>query len=387
MGRRANGKGTLFKRKDGRWSAQVYVTLSNGTTKRVCITSRSRDVVSEKLREALEQKRRHIPYVEKEWTISEYLDYWMKDVQANRIRETTIASYDVLIEKHIKPALGGHLLKGLCVQDVRCAMDELHKQGRSGRTRRECLRVLSACFNCAMREELIFRNVAQLVEKPKYVTKPTVIWTADQAAHFLESIKNHPQYVAFLLFLTYGMRRGEVLGLRYCDVDLENGLIYVRQQIDRINGKLKARDLKTVNSRRTLPAMESVRKAIVEHAAKNSATIPSFNPHIEESTEGTIIVSRAGTPLEPRRLGRCFEKMIENTGLPRITLHAMRHTAATNLKDLGVPVKDAQLILGHSDIATTLNIYQHGTFETHRTAIAAVEERLLQKGSVMTIGV
>jgi integrase len=377
MGRRSNGEGTLFKRKDGRWMAQIWVTLVNGKTKRICATSRSYDDIKTKLRELRDKENRRIPYAEKNWTVGEYLDYWLKDVQGNRIRETTMIMYRLTVNKHLKPVVGGHRLKTLSVYDVRSALDALAKKGCPERTRQKCLQILSSCLTCAMREELIFRNVAQLVERPKYVPKETAIWTAEQAALFLRATKEHPQYIAFLLFLTYGMRRGEVLGLRYCDIDFDNGLIHVRQQIDRINGKIKARDLKTKNSRRTLPLIAEVHDALMKHAERNGVVLPQFNPRFELSTQGTVVVSRVGTPLEPKNLERCFYDLTEKAGLPRITMHAMRHTAATVLKDLNVPVKDVQLILGHSDIATTLSIYQHGTAETHRTALSAVGERLL----------
>jgi integrase len=173
------------------------------------------------------------------------------------------------------------------------------------------------------------------------------------------------------------MRRGEVLGLRYSDVDFENNLIHIRQQIDRINGKIMARDVKTANSHRTLPLTESVRLAILAHAASHGVALPPFSMQYNISTSGTIVISQANTPLEPRNLARSFHDLIARAGLPRIKLHAMRHTAATMLKDLAVPAKDAQLILGHANISTTLNIYQHGTPDTHRSAMTAVEQTLL----------
>ena len=108
------------------------------------------------------------------------------------------------------------------------------------------------------------------------------------------------------------------------------------------------------------------------------AMTPSrINLHLELSTEGTVVVSEAGTPLEPRNLNRLFDILIAKAGLPRITIHAMRHTAATDMKDLGVPEKDAQLMLGHANIITTQNIYQKGTYATQRAAVVAIENRRL----------
>ena len=381
MGRRSNGEGTLFQRKDGRWSAQTYVTLTNGTTKRICITNRDRNIVKTKLQEALSNEQRKISYIEKDWKISDYLDYWMKEVQPKRIRETTIYTYSVAIRKHIKPVLGGHKLKSLTVHDVRTAMSELENRDCPAAMRKKCMEVLSSCITCAMREDLVFRNVAQLAEAPKYAPKETTIWTAAQAALFLRSVKEHPHYVAFLLLLTYGMRRGEVVGLRWCDIDFDNRTIYVKQQIDRINGVIKARELKTKNSRRQLPLVDKVFAALVEYAKKNDIITARFNPQADLTVEGTIITSSVGTPLEPRNLNRSFHQLTEKIGLPRIKIHATRHTIATILKELAVPLKDVQLILGHSNITTTANIYQHGTSEVQRAALTSAQNRLLSENS------
>jgi integrase len=376
MGRSPDGMPKPFKRKDGRWSVHISVTISNGSKKRICITDRDRSIVMKRLKEAQVVEHHKISYVEKEWKIGDYLDYWLKEVQAGRVRETTIQIYSVAINNHIMPVLGNHRLKHLSVQDVRDAISELEKRGCPAAMRQKCLQVLSTCITCAMREDLVFRNVAQLVERPEYIAKETTIWTAKQAALFLQAAKKHPHYIAFLLFLTYGMRRGEVLGLRYCDIDFDNGVIHVRQQIDRINGVIKARDLKTKNSRRTLPLIDDVRKALLKHANKNGITVTRFNSLLELSTQDTIVVSRVGTPLEPRNLARCFEQLTEEVGLPRIKIHATRHIAATTLKDLNVPIKDVQLILGHANIATTANIYQHGTSDIQRSALSAAYKRL-----------
>lgn len=377
MKRRANGEGSVYKRPNGSWSALVTVTMLNGDKKRKCVTARTRDAVSAKMRELLEQENRQIPHTEKAWTVSEYLDYWMQEIQINRTRETTMASYKVAIKNYIRPVLGNRKLRDLSTFDVRRALDSLQERGFSARTRLEFLRILSSCLSCAMREEVIFRNVAQLVEKPKHTPKKSIIWTAEQTTKFLQKAKSHPQYIAFILLLTYGMRRGEALGLRWTDIDFENNVIHVRQQIDRISGTIMARDLKTANSRRDLPLMSGIRTALLAHAKQHGITPPPFSPSVEYSTNGTVITSRAGTPLEPRNLARCFHELTKKAGLPRIRIHDTRHMAATFLKDLNVPVKDAQLILGHANISTTLNIYQHGTPETQRTAISGIETMLL----------
>jgi integrase len=385
MRRRAKGSGTIFKKKDGRWAAEINVPLANGGQKRVYISSKNREIVRAKLNKIRNDKTLHIPFTEKEWTVGDYFDYWLQNIQSKRIRETTMASYSLIIKNHIKPTLGGIKLRNLSVYDVRHALDTLEKRGCRGAVLQKYYQVLCTCLNCAKRDKLIHDNMALLVDKPKYIPEETAIWRVAEATHFLQTAREHPKYIAFLLLLTYGMRRGEVLGLRFSDIDFENNLIYVRQQINRINGRIVACDVKTTNSRRVLPLVPNVRFELMECIKKRNIILPEFNPKFTLGTQGTVVVSEAGTPLEPRNLARCFEIITKKAGLPRIKIHAIRHTTATILKDLEIPIKDAQLILGHANISTTLNIYTHGTPETQRNAIYAVEDRLLSKQTTLAI--
>jgi integrase len=229
MKRRGNGEGSILKRKDGRWAVQATVTLANGGTTRVCVTAKEYETAKEKLREIVERERRNFTYSEENRTVAAYLDYWMRDVQSTRIRETTKELYNMVIRNHIKPAIGGHSLKKLSVRNIREALTLLDERGCSGRIKQIFLEIMSACLNHAMREEeLIFRNVASAVKKPGYKPREIIVWTAEQAAAFLRYDKGHRLYIAFLLLLTYGLRRGEVLGLRWSDIDFDGNWIHVR---------------------------------------------------------------------------------------------------------------------------------------------------------------
>ena len=377
MARRANGDGTVYKKANGRWGAQIQVTLKSGESKRVTVSGKTRNEALKKLRVLSDQENRRIAYIEKEWTVAEYLDYWVKmKMRAKRVRETTLSTYQSMIKTHIKPIIGWRKLRDLSIDDIGDLMEILEKKGCSVAVIDKCLRILSACLNYAMKEEVIFRNVVQLAEKPEYTPMDTLIWTVEQAALFLQSIKEYPQYIAFLLLFIYGMRRGEVLGLRWCDIDFENGWIHIRQQIGRVNGELKVWELKTKSSRRALPMMSFIRQALLDHAKRLGITPPPFNPYFELSMQGTVVVSEVGTPLEPRNLARCFHGLTKRVGLPRIKLHAIRHTTATILKDLKAPIRDVQYILGHAKADITLSVYQHSTPETQRTVMSSAEDRL-----------
>jgi integrase len=372
MARRISG---VFKRKN-RWVAQPYIIYANGEKKRTFISADTYEDVVYKLQELKRCAIQQIPCNKNNWTISAYLDYWLHDVKQHSIRESTMQSYKTMIDNHLKPALGSHKLKTLSEQNIEHGINLIIQNGFAGSVAQKCLQIMITCLKRAVKEKLILTNVALLVEKPEYTPKETMIWIADQTAIFLEAIKDHPQYIAFLLLFTYGMRRGEVLGLRWSDIDFENNNIHVRQQIGRINGCLKASKLKTKNSFRVIPLDMAIRMAIIEHAKKNIVEIPPFNPHFKLSTQGTIVTSNAGTPLDPRNLIRIFHNLSKQAGLPRIKVHATRHIAATNFKDVNMPIVDAQKVLGHAKPETTLKFYQHGTTETQRIGISAAVKRL-----------
>jgi integrase len=371
------------KDRNGTWIAQPTIKLTNGDDKRIFINGNTREEVIIKLRELYALENRGTPYSYKNWTVGGYLDYWMREIQEKRICETTLTAYDSIIKNHIKPTMGGHKLRNLSVHNMREALAMLDNRGCSNRVKLECVRIMSACLNCAMREELIFRNVAQLVEKPKYIPKEISIWSVEQARMFLDMNKDHPHYIALFLYIVYGMRRCEVLGLRWSDIDFDKGIIHIRQQIDRIKGKIKPRALKTKNSRREIPLKKFACAALLEHATKNNIVIPRFNPYFELSTHGTVVISEAGTPLESRNMNRIFITLVKRSGLPHATPHIMRHIAATMLKDLNVPDRDIQAILGHADITTTQKHYQHATPETQNAAISAVENLLFGQRTVL----
>ena len=376
MKRKCNGEGTIFKRKDGRWSAQAYVTLTDGTRKRISITKPEREAVKAKLDEVMAQEKKKIPFAEKSWTVAAYLEHWLKHTVKTRTRPNTFARYESVVRTHIIPTLGNKRLNELGVRDVQCAIEKLKLKGCGGRTMQIYRQVLSSALNRAMRDELLFRNVARLVDLPKYEKKEVVIWTAKQAALFLQTAQADRWYVGYLMMLTYGIRRGEMAGLRWCDIDFENDCFHIRQQINRIDGKLCAGAVKTKAGRRTLPLVSAVRAALLERARSSGIAPVCFDPNAQTGTVNTILVTQSSTAIEPKALQTNFSRLIEQAGLPKITLHATRHIAATLLKNLNVPLKDVQLILGHANVSTTLEIYQHGDMEIHRQAISAVEHVL-----------
>ncbi|MCL2091628.1 MAG: site-specific integrase [Micrococcales bacterium] len=369
MSRRARGEGTIYKRKDGRWSVGTYRTDANGARRRVFYTCATQAAARTWLATAQADEQQRIPIPTDRWTVAAWLEHWLKDIMPTRVRPLTIEGYTGVVARYIVPAIGNIRLTELSVSRTQQAVDALVVAGASTRTVQKFRQVLSSALTEAMRQEVVHRNVARLLKVPAWERKPIHPWTPEQVRQFLAVAEGHMWYTAYLFILVYGLRRGEALGLRWCDVDLERSEIHVRQQINWVDGKLQAGPVKTSAGRRTLPLIDAVREALQARAPSRR---PAFDPSAEPSVDGTIISGRFGTPIDPHGLLRTFRLLTKRAGLPPITLHQGRHTVATMLKDLGVAPRDAQLILGHAQITTTQQIYQHGTTLTQRNAIQAV---------------
>jgi integrase len=229
-----------------------------------------------------------------------------------------------------------------------------------------------------MREELVIRNVARLAELPTWERKPITPWTAAEARAFLDAAKDDPLYPAFVLLLTYGLRRGEVLGLRWRDIDGDDGEIRIRQQIQRVNGELRLGPVKTSAGRRDLPLLTVASDALGIRREAQAADRYALGPAWQDN--GLVFTTRTGRPVEPRNLVRSFRRICDDNKIRVIAVHHLRHTTATLLKNLGVPARDAQIILGHSRLAVTLEIYTHEDRQTQREALGKISDALRRDG-------
>lgn len=376
--RNANGDGTIYKRKDGRWEACSYQKTVSGRIKRFRVVSADRETARAKLVERLAEAKKGILLSDETWTVGGYLDYWMNEVIAHKNRPRTIELYESLIRLHLKPSLGSTPLADLSARQLQAAINEMSSDGKTVRTIQQARQVLRAALNRAMREEIIHRNVATMVDVPRLEREPITVWNPQQVQEFLTAAEDHRWHGAYLLLCIYGMRRGEVLGLRWQDIDFEAGYIHVRQQLQRVGGVLTEGPVKTSAGRRNLPLTPLVRATLEQHAY--SAAIDPRSPHSAHSqsqAQELVFLSSTFTPIDPHNFTKTFQQIRAQAGLPRIKLHHLRHGAATLLKNLGVPARDVQLILGHANVTTTQQIYQHADTEGQKIALEEVGRSLV----------
>lgn len=373
--RNANGEGSVFKRKDGRWESSIYLPTISGRTKRLRFYGKTRAEAYDKLIEAKTQVRRGIAMADKSWTVADYLDYWLEEVVRPTRRPKTYEVYEARVRLNLKPGLGHLALDRLSLTAVQTFMNQQLAAGHSVRKVHIMREVLSAALTRAQREELVSRNVARLVELEPYRRDEIRPWSADEAKKFLEAAQGDALCPAFTLLMLYGLRRGEVLGLRWQDIDFESAEIHVRQQLQRVGDTLYQGPLKTKAGRRDLPLLGFARDVLVAHQSRQETLRGAAGAEWAGAgnQQELVFTTKNGTPIEPRNFGRSFQRIYEQHNIRAIRVHDVRHTTATLLKNLGVPARDAQLILGHSQISTTQEIYQHDDMEGRRDSLGRIE--------------
>jgi integrase len=358
--------------------ARFYAWTSAGTRKRITVYGHTRQQATERMREAQERNRQGIPVPDRAWKLADWLDYWLEHVVAPNRRPATFALYEMVVRTNLKPALGKYPLTRLSSSRVQMFLNHQLAHGQSIRRVQIMRTVLSSALTRAMREELVVRNVARLAELPTWERKPITPWTAAEARTFLDATRNDPLYPAFVLLLVYGLRRGEALALRWRDIDDDDSEIRVRQQIQRVNGQLRVGPLKTTAGRRDLPLLPVVSDVLVMRKTAQAADRNALGQAWED--RGLVFTTRTGRPIEPRNLVRSFRRICDHNRLRPIAVHHLRHTTATLLKNLGVPARDAQIILGHSRLAVTLEIYTHEDRRAQREALTKISDALRHDG-------
>jgi integrase len=372
--RRVNGEGSITRRTDGRWMGRFYAWTSSGTVKRITVYGRTREQVTAKMRDAQNRNRQGIPAPDRVWKLADWLDYWLEHVVAPNRRPATYALYELTSRLYLKPALGTITLNRLSAGRVQSFLNSQIAAGYSIRNVQIMKTVLSSALTRAMREELVVRNVARLAELPGWERQQITPWSSAEARRFLSAARSDPLYPAFVLLLIYGLRRGEVLGLRWQDIDLGDGEIRIRQQLQRIKGELRLGPIKTNAGRRDLPLLPQAVEVLNLRRAAQEADRQELGQAWQDN--GLVHTTKTGRPIEPRNLVRSFHRICANAHIRGIKVHHLRHTTATLLKKLGVPARDAQLILGHSRLAVTLEIYTHEDWEGQRDALGKISDEL-----------
>ena len=398
--KRANGEGTIYQRKDGRWEGAAFVLTTAGTYRRVRVYAQTRDDARKKVMKLIQQSDQGVPIASVNWTVAEYLTYWLGQVVQEDRRPKTYQGYEGVVRLHLIPGLGSKRLGKLTAQDVRtfitrtrqecqcckhgwdaqrdmprcCALGQCCDSRLSVRMVQFIHAVLRNALESAVREEIIPRNVAKLVQvsTPRYKVNRGL--TAQQAKATMAAAAGHRLSALYVLALYLGLRRGELLGLRWQDIDLDGAKLEVVNTLQRVGGELGLVPPKTEDSARTVPLPPVCVGALRAHQQRQVAERAEASPDWED--HGFVFPSRRGTPMEPDNLRRSWYQIRRAAGLGTARFHDLRHTCVTLLLDLGAPPHVVQEIVGHSAIEVTMTIYAHVSLDEKRKALGKLGEAL-----------
>jgi integrase len=349
----------ITKRKDGLFQG-MYTTQTPDGPKRKYVYGRRYKDVERKLAEAMGDAARGLVYDDMSLTVGDYLDRWLSDAVRGTVRESTYSRDKYLVTNHIKPTLGRVKLKNLTALHLQGLYRERLDSGLSGSTVQKIHHVIHKALTQAVKWDLIPRNPATAVKAPTPTTKEMHPLSAEEARRLLEAARGDRLEALYVLAIHTGMRRGELLGLKWSDVDLENARINIRRTLTRTdNGKrVTLGDPKTRKSRRAIRLTPQAIEALRSHLERQLREIVEAGDLYGD--QGLVFTTEVGTPINPSNLRqRSFAPLLKKAGLPRIRFHDLRHTCATLLLSKGVHPKLVQELLGHASIAITLDTYSH----------------------------
>ncbi len=356
--RRGQGEGSIHQRqRDGKWVAVLDFGWRDGKRVRKTATAETRREAADKLKELQRDLHNRLPVLNARRTLEDFLNQWIEEVVIPTTRPRTVETYRGVVDSHLIPALGKRTLAQLRPQHVQRMVADKSASGLSARTVEIIWSVLYRALKVAVRWELVATNAAETVTPPRPQRKDVQVIAVDETRKLLEAAEDVRNGVAYVLALTTGMRRGEVLGLQWSDVDTGAGTVRVCRSLQRIGKDLVVGEPKSDRSRRTVRLSKLATKALERQRAHQAVERLAAGPNWRD--EGYVIATAMGGPVEPRNLLRAWTNLLASCELAPRALHVARHSAASLMLSEGVPLKTVQDTLGHSTMQLTADLYGH----------------------------
>jgi len=372
--RRANGEGSIYRRRNGSWAA--IASLPDGRRKHVY--GRTKEDVRRKLSEILHALEHGTFADARGQTLGDFLDQWLTQVAQPRVRPWTYHGYEVHVRCHIKPAIGRIPLDKLTPQNVQFLLNTKLQGGLKPKTVRYIRGTLRTALNEAVRWGLVARNVASLVDGPRVERFEIRPFTPDEARTLLKAVKGDRLEALYSVALTMGLRQGEALGLCWEDVDLDLGYVRISKQLQRIDGTPKLVAPKTERSRRTLAMPPMIATTLREHFVRQQQERVSAGAS-PAAPSAFVFSTVAGLPLDGTAVTKEFHRVLDRAGLPQRRFHDLRHSCATLLLVQGVSPRVVMDLLGHSQIGLTMNTYSHVIPDLRRDAAERMQAALTER--------
>ena len=371
MKRRGANEGNIRRRShDGRWEARYYLP----DWSRRSLMGKTRAEVRDKLAKALHDAGLGLPAIDERQTVKQYLTTWYESMKP-QVRISSYRRYGDYIN-HLIPALGHVSLSKLTPQHLQVFYNKKLVEGLSSTTVHGIHSMLHRALKDALQMGLLNRNVSEMLRPPRSGNREMRPLSVIEMQRFLEVVRDDRFYALYVLALSTGMREGELLGLRWQDVDLPRHIVQVRMNVQETLGRYIIAETKTAYSRRTVALTQAAVDALAEHWQKQQrvkvemGSMWADNDLVFPNGYGGIMIPHNITK-------RSFKRYLVKAGLSRaVRFHDLRHTAASLLLASGVNVKVVSEMLGHSNVSITLRIYAHVLPHMQQSAVTAMDNLL-----------
>lgn len=375
--RRANGEGLLRKRKDGRWEGRITIGYrTDGKPIQRYLYAGTQEELLRRLHQEIERYKDIAIAEDCKMTLRNWLDRWLREYAQYTVQENTFRDYEQIVQNHLNPYLGDKLIYRITKRDAQKLYNHLKEKGHKRKTSnqsqalssgmvRRVHTVLHQAMEKAVQENIIATNPTEGVGLPSLNCTPKHILNEEQLDLFLEAAKQYPDwYVFFYLALTTGLRRGEICGLKWTDLNERTGQLHIKRSISR--GKGQVCQPKTEAGMRTITLSHSTLEALRGWRERVNSDWIFPNP------------LDSNMPMSPLRAYDQLKTILEDAELPDIRFHDLRHTFATHALSGGVDAKTLSEILGHTNPSFTLDTYTHVTTQMHKDASVIVGNFLEQ---------
>ncbi|QNU67668.1 tyrosine-type recombinase/integrase [Ruminiclostridium herbifermentans] len=305
-------------------------------------------------------------------TVKEWLIYWIDDVKAIKCEETTLYGYRNIINNHLVPALGNYKLQGLNTTILNKYFKNKKVEGLSNNTIRKHYDLIKEALKQAVNEEKILRNPLDKIEPIKRNRNEMNFYSVDQLKMLFSLVENNRMEIVVKLAGMLGLRREEIAGLKWDNIDIENKLIFVAEARTQAGKKTVVKGTKNSSSHRTLYAPDEIINLLITIKNKQEEQKKLLGEAYKD--EGYIVAWENGEPYRPNYISDLFKKIIDDNKLPPLRLHDLRHTFASIANELGTNLYDISKALGHSQVGTTSQIYTHMFDKTHKKAISKIAD-------------
>ena len=356
--KRGNGEGSIYQRSDGRWCTQITVYVG-GKRKRPTLYGKTRKEVADKLTRALTDRDSGLSFDAENLKLGDYLHRWLEDSKKASVKPVTYQGYERMVRNHLVPTLGRIKLKALTPMHLRGLYREKTDAALSARTVGYVHATIHNALKQAVDDALLTRNVADAVKPPQVRSEEIEPLSPYQVKTLFETVRGDRLEALYVVAVTAGPRQGELLGLKWEDIDLDRSLLQVRRTLSRTKGgDTIFSSPRTVKGSRSVKLTANATQALKMHREhqlqEREALVGLWQEH------DLVFPTRLGTPMSRHNLvNRSFKPLLRRAGLPDIRFHDLRHTCATLMLAVGTNPKVVQETLGHANVSVTLDIYSH----------------------------